>query len=208
MKKAVLIFALYFPLMLNAQRVVILSVNQPPELGFSVSKQDTTINKGTSIVLGTDLFVYGGSGDYSFKWSPVTALSDSTVMQPHSSPSDTITYTVTVTDKNGCSFTVNYTVNVKTDLVNSDLISGTKSLQAVLFPNPSEGKFKVKLTGAPSKKIELTVYDNSGRVIERQTVRDFTGDQTETLQLNLVSGIYTLKINSETETLSRQFIIN
>jgi Fe2+ transport system protein B len=83
-----------------------------------------------------------------------------------------------------------------------------KKLMAVLFPNPNEGKFKVKLTGLPSKKIELTVCDISGKTIKRQTIHNFNGDHTELIQLELISGVYTLLINSSNETLSRQFIIN
>jgi hypothetical protein len=99
-------------------------------------------------------------------------------------------------------------VNVKTPNVGSELIAAQQNLNAVLFPNPNEGSFKIRLTGKPAKKIELTVFDNTGKVMKRQIIRNFTGDQTEILQQHLVNGIYTLKINSETETLSRQFIIH
>ena len=63
MKKLILILLIVFPQILYAQQVVILNVTQPPELGFSVSKQDTTIVRGSSITLGTDLVVFGGSGE-------------------------------------------------------------------------------------------------------------------------------------------------
>lgn len=207
--KSLLCFLLFFiPQIVFAQKVVTLSVNQPPEFGFSVSKPDTTIVKGTSVVLGTDLIVFGGSGDYSYTWSPGATLNDSTFVKPLATPVDTTTYLLTVTDKFGCSFSVKYTVNARNPLVSSELISSQQTLQAVLFPNPNDGKFKVKLTGVPAEKIELTIIDNTGRVVKRQTTYNFTGDHTETLQLKLVTGIYTLHIDSRTETLSRQFIIH
>ena len=207
--KSSLCFLLFFiPLIVFAQKVVILSVNQPPEFGFSVSKPDITIVKGRSVVLGTDLIVFGGSGDYSYTWSPGATLNDSTIVNPLATPLDTTTYLLTVTDNFGCSFSVNYTVNARNPLVNSELISSQKTLHAVLFPNPNDGKFKVKLTGVPAEKIELTIIDNTGKVVKRQTTYNFTGDHTEILQLKLVTGIYTLHIDSRAETLSRQFIIN
>jgi hypothetical protein len=99
-------------------------------------------------------------------------------------------------------------VNARNPLVGNDLLPSLQTLHAVLFPNPNDGKFKVKLTGVPANKIELTIIDNTGKVVKRQTIRNFTGDHTETLQLSLVSGIYTLHIDAETEFFSRQFIIN
>jgi hypothetical protein len=209
--KSLIFFLFLFlciPLIPFAQKVITLSVNQPPEFGFSVSKLDTTIVKGRSVVLGTDLIVFGGSGEYEYNWSPTATLDDSTSINPLATPLDTTTYLLTVTDKFGCSFSVNYTVNARNPLVNSELISSLQTLQAVLFPNPNDGKFKVKLTGVPVDKIELTIFDNTGKVVKKQTINNFTGDHTEMLQLKLVSGVYTLHIDSGAETLSRQFIIN
>ena len=208
MKKLILILLTVIPQFLFAQKVVTLSVNQPPEFGFSVSKQDTTIVKGRSVVLGTDLIVFGGSGEYEYSWSPAATLDNSTTINPLATPLDTTTYLLTVTDKFGCSFSVNYTVNARNPLVGNELLPSLQSLQAILFPNPNDGKFKVKLTGLPVEKIDLTIFDNTGKLVKRQTIHNFTGDHTETFRLNLVSGVYTLHIDSGIETLSRQFIIN
>jgi hypothetical protein len=208
MKSSFCFLLFFIPQIVFAQKVITLSINQPPEFGFSVSKPDTTIVKGRSVVLGTDLIVFGGSGDYSYSWSPGATLNDSTIVKPLATPLDTVTYLLTVTDKFGCSFSVNYTVNARNPLVSSELISSQQTLQAVLFPNPNDGKFKVKLTGVPAEKIDLAVFDNMGKVVKKQTILNFTGDHTETLQLKLVNGVYTLHIDSGKETLSRQFIIN
>ena len=208
MKNYCLLIILFFPLSLLAQRIVVLSVNQPPELGFTVSRHDTTINKGSSIVLGKDIIISGGSGTYSFKWSPGKTLNDSLILRPLASPIDTTKYTLTVLDKNGCSFSINYLVNVKMPNVSSELTFAQQNLNAVLFPNPNAGSFKVRVTGKPAKKIELSVFDITGKELKRQNIRNFTGEQTITLQLHLVSGAYTLQLNSGNESLSRLFIIH
>lgn len=207
MKKVFLLLVL-LPQLLFAQQVVKLSVIQPPEFGFSVSKTDTTIVKGRTVVLGTDLIVFGGSGDYLYSWSPQTTLNYATVLNPIATPTDTTTYILTVVDDNGCSFSIGYKVNVRNPMVgikDTDLPVG---LEAVLFPNPNSGKFKVKLTGNPSEEIVLTIVDAGGRIVKNQTILNFTGEHTETVQVSLVRGIYTLHIDSGTEVLSRQFIIN
>lgn len=207
MKKVILFALLFLPQFLIAQHVVILSVMQSPEFGFSISKQDTTILKGTSIILGTDLAVFGGSGEYSYHWSPAADLSDSTTLNPIASPTDTTIYLLTVTDKFGCSFSVNYTVNTRGPFVGIHMPTSRPEIEAVLFPNPNTGNFKVRLTGIPTKNIALSIFDNIGNLVKKQIVQDFTGDQTETFQVNLTSGVYTLFINTEKETVSRQFII-
>ena len=83
----------------NAQKVITLSVNQPPELGFSLHQQDTTILLGTTITLGNGIVVYGGSGDYLFQWSPAETLNDPTLMRPLATPKDTTTYNLMVDRK-------------------------------------------------------------------------------------------------------------
>lgn len=195
-------------LIAGAQKVVILEVKQAPEFGFSVSKQDTTILKGNSVVLGTDLSVFGGSGNYKYSWSPASMLNDSTAVNPLATPVDTTVYLLTVTDSVGCSFSINYKVNTRDPGVNSEILSEQGILQAILFPNPSDGKFKVKISGIPADKIELTICDISGKVLKKQIIYNFFGEHIETLQVQLASGIYTLIVDSGTETLNRQFIIN
>jgi hypothetical protein len=49
---------------------------------------------------------------YVYNWSPATGLSSSTVAQPMAKPSETTTYTVTVTGPNGCTSTDEVTVRV------------------------------------------------------------------------------------------------
>lgn len=208
MKKELLYVFLFIPQLLFAQHVVNLTVTQPPEFGFSVSKQDTTILKGNSLVLGTGLVVFGGTGIYNYNWSPGKTLSDSLILNPVASPSDTTVYILTVTDKMGCSFSFNYCVNVKSQTVKSNLILKRQNLDAIVFPNPGEGNLNVEISGTPSKRVELAVIDNSGKLLKRFTIRNFTGEHAEPLHLNLVRGVYHLRITSESSTFSRQFIIH
>ncbi len=95
-----------------SQKVIQLNVNQPPEFGFSISRSDTTILNTTSVVLGTDLVVYGGSGDYQFLWSPAETIDDPTLLNPVATPYNSAIYTLMAFDNGGCSFTLEYKVNV------------------------------------------------------------------------------------------------
>jgi hypothetical protein len=207
MKTTFFLIMILLPPLINAQIKLVLSVNQPAEFGFSLSRQDTTIEKGKSVLLGSGIVVYGGSGQYSYLWSPATTLNNPAILNPLATPGDTTVYMLKVTDKNGCSFSLNYKVNVKIPNVNFDLIPAPKAISAVLYPNPVKGEFKVKLTGKPGNKIELLVSDNLGRIISRKVIRDFRGEQTEYFRIAVKQGMYTLQVISGEEHISRSFII-
>jgi hypothetical protein len=207
MKKYFLLILNLVPLLILAQKVVVLSVNQPPEFGFSISRQDTTIQKGSSVVLGTNVMIFGGSGVYSYKWSPSASLNDPAILHPVASPGDTTRYQLTVTDKNGCTVSVNYTVNVKQPLTGVELSVSKQNFEAILFPNPNNGKFKVQISGPYTEKIEMALYDTNSRLLKKQVIMNFTGNDIEIFQVHLAGGVYTLRINTGKEILSREFII-
>lgn len=71
---------------------------------------DATICNGSS----TQLNAGGSSGNnpLTYLWSPATALSNPNIVNPVASPQITRTYTVQVTDVNGCTATDQVTVNV------------------------------------------------------------------------------------------------
>jgi len=210
-KKLIILINLLFLFCFNesfSQVNVVLAVHQPPEFGFEVISTDTTIVRGDSLTLGKDLTVFGGSGDYTFIWTPGSTLNDSTVMNPIATPEDTTTYNLTVLDNYGCSFSVDYKVSVRAFPVSvNDRLEKTNSLFAKLFPNPNDGKFRVELTGKPQEKIKLLILDQMGRIIQQQELNNFLGNQTETFELKLPDGVYTLLIITDSERLQRQFII-
>ncbi|MCE4566034.1 T9SS type A sorting domain-containing protein [Maribellus sp. CM-23] len=209
MKQLILLSLILFSINVGAQTVITLNFNQPPEFGFMIGLTDTTIVHGDSIMLGQDLTIYGGSGEYSFFWTPGSSLSDSTIMNPHANPEDTTTYELTVVDNYGCSFSVNYTVNVRAFPVSVDFgIKESNSIFVKLFPNPNDGKFKVELSGNPQDEINLIIIDNMGRIIHKKVLKNFTGNQIETMEMTLPSGMYMLLIKTDSDKLQRQFIIN
>ena len=209
MKKTISILLSLLPFIALSQVEIILNVHQPPELGFEVSKQDTTIVAGGSVELGDGVVVFGGSGNYSYSWSPPSTLNNPSLINPVATPADTTTYVLTVTDGNGCSFSVDYTVNVREVMVFSEIVPENRSpLNVILFPNPNAGLFKVLLKGLPAENIKLGIIDNTGRYVHNKTISNFPGEHTETLQLNLTPGVYFLEVVSHGANLKRQFIIH
>lgn len=66
------------------------------EMAIAPAASPAEICQGSSSVLNAN--VTGGSGSYSYSWTPVTGLSNATVANPIASPSETTTYTVVVSD--------------------------------------------------------------------------------------------------------------
>ena len=73
---------------------------------------NVTIDEGESIIIGGSPTGSGGTGPYTYSWTPATDLSDPSSPNPIASPDDTTTYTVIVTDSNGCSDSDSMTVTI------------------------------------------------------------------------------------------------
>jgi autotransporter-associated beta strand protein len=91
---------------------------------------------GGSTGIGGSLTGSGGSGGYTYSWSPGAGLSSATVANPTATPSSTTTYTVTVTDSGGCTaqsrviVTVNAIPSAPSTTGGSRCGSGTVGLSA------------------------------------------------------------------------------
>jgi len=79
---------------------VSITVNPLP---VATASGDTTICDGSSV----SLVATGGT---SYSWSPATGLNNSNISNPVATPVSPITYTVTVTDQNGCTDTEDVTI--------------------------------------------------------------------------------------------------
>ena len=82
---------------------------------------DVTISSGSSATFIAT--VSGGTQPYFIEWTPAESLDDPTLLSPVASPSDSTTYTLKVTDDNGCFRTdkvtvfVEFTANDETDIL-------------------------------------------------------------------------------------------
>lgn len=76
----------------------------------------------------------GGAGGYSYLWSPATGLSSTTVATPTANPAVSTTYTVEVTDANGC---------VSIDTVEVTISSGGSTGSQMFLANGSVQTFTV-----------------------------------------------------------------
>jgi len=68
---------------------------------IAISLSDKSICNGDNVTIGGSPTATGGTGVYTYAWSPATGLSSTTIANPVASPTTTTTYTVTVTDYTG-----------------------------------------------------------------------------------------------------------
>ena len=80
---------------------------------IGVYQLNTTISENANICAGssTQLLASGGT---TYRWNPQAGLDDPNIPNPMASPTTTTTYTVLITDDNGCTATKNVTVTVGT----------------------------------------------------------------------------------------------
>jgi hypothetical protein len=90
-----------------------ITINVNPEL-FANAGSNEIICHGSNIQLNGS--ADGGSGVYGYSWSPSTGLSNSNIQNPIASPAETTTYTLTITDSEGCIATDQVTIEVNPEL--------------------------------------------------------------------------------------------
>ena len=134
-----------------------------------------------------DVTVTGGSMPYTYEWiGEGVSGQDNQDLEGISTGS----YTVDVTDSNGC--TVTFTFNITTDI--HELLEDVK---AAVFPNPSQGQFVVEIQGGYQGKVNFQVLDSQGRQIESgqwiansgtfRTILDLAGHEAGIYRLVLIA---------------------
>ncbi|MBU0487667.1 MAG: T9SS type A sorting domain-containing protein [Bacteroidetes bacterium] len=96
---------------------IVVNVFQPPVIDAG-GDQDICIGESANIS------VTGCFSCTDYLWSPTAGLSDATVFNPSASPSATTTYTVTVTDINGCTSTDDILITITSPEANAGIDGG------------------------------------------------------------------------------------
>ena len=148
---------------------------------------DKEVCQGSSVVIGGNPTASGGTAPYIYTWSPATGLNNTHVANPGASPTSTTTYTVTVTDDNGCtdSDTVEVTVSPlpEADFYASDTepCAGTE----IDFFDDSTGTYDSWFwdfgdgTNSTAQNPSHT-YASAGTYTVSLTISNGCGDDTET----------------------------
>jgi hypothetical protein len=78
-----------------------------------------------------------------------------------------------------------------------------------IFPNPSEGRFKLSFTQDYVGEVTIDLLDLTGKVVSREVNKNFSGNYSKEFDYNnLASGSYLLRINTAQGTTTRRVVIN
>ena len=156
------------------------------------------VSEGSVTGEGTiDVTVTGGSLPYTYEWiGPGVSGQDGQDLDGISTGS----YTVDVTDNNGC--TTTETFNITTDI--RELGAG---VTATVFPNPSQGEFVVDVQGGFQGAMDYLVLDAQGRTIQTGQWTATSGAFRTTLDLSgAEAGMYRLVLMANGRPNSLQLV--
>lgn len=160
------------------------TVTEPPAL--AISAVITNENAGTGSDGAIDITVTGGIPPYTFLWSNGATTEDIAGL-------DSGTYTVTVTDANGCTINDSYYVNFSNVGISPWEAKGFK-----LYPNPANEQVTIQLAGnfiyELRNDLGQIIYSGNGTDIELIEVS------------NLSDGIYFIRILQDQESLDVKFV--
>lgn len=156
------------------------------------------VSEGSVTGEGTiDVTVTGGSLPYTYEWiGPGVSGQDGQDLEGISTGS----YTVDVTDDNGC--TTQETFNITTDI--RELGAG---VTATVFPNPSQGEFVVDVHGGFQGAMDFLILDAQGRTIQAGQWTATSGAFRTTLDLSgAEAGMYRLVLMANGRPNSLQLV--
>jgi hypothetical protein len=186
----------------KAQTTIKIKVNQPPKLEL-VTEKDSLIKLGESINLGPLILVNGGKTPYTYFWSPGTTLNNQDVQNPVATPTEHISYYLTVTDSNKCVITDSIRVNIQ---VSTDVLDAGKPT-IVIYPVPvTNGILYVRLVDI-NKPLKYTILDMSGKAIIKNTIQGIDPSTVLQIPLFVRSGTYILKIDYDNTSVTKQFTV-
>ena len=139
--------------------------------------------------------VSGGTAPYTYLWSDPDAQTTATAT--NLAPG---TYTVTVTDANGCTDTASV------DVI-STAVDNVEALNSLLIsPNPTQDRFIVDMTLNSMEQVRIDVMDVVGQTLRSQEATT-TGNSFEFDLHDQPAGIYLVRITVGTESLARRVVL-
>jgi hypothetical protein len=159
-------------------------ITQPSVLVVSnTSTPEITGNDGT-----IDLTVAGGTAGYTYVWSNGPSSQDQTGLTAG-------TYTVIVTDANGC-------LAYDTVLVSSNIgVEDLFEVNIMVYPNPTTNVLTIEI----DRPMELTLLNAIGQSVLK--INLMAGKNTIVLE-NILNGIYFLNFENENSVLQKKIVVN
>ncbi len=164
----------------------------PVSLGASVitTPEIDDADNGSALITAS-----AGTAPYTYTWSNGTSVDNGFGLAAG-------TYTVTVTDANGCLETIDVVI---------DYLSGTENLKGLtglsLSPNPAKDFAQLNINFEYAVDLTVKVIDVTGRVLETRNAGNTTSEMMRFDVSNLAEGVYFMQIIANGQTATQRFVI-
>ncbi len=148
-----------------------------------------------SIIQG-DSATLTASGGVTYQWS-----NGQTTASFSESPSQTTTYTVTVTDANGCTETAQAIVTV----LPSGIKESASFLSLAIYPNPAQDVLNIEYALTNASDTDIEIYSLGGKEMYKTNV--VSGNLQISLQeAGFTPGVYFLRLKNENGFVARKIV--
>ncbi len=138
----------------------------------------------------------GGTGDYTYSWSPATALDDPSSATPTATPTELTDYTYTVTVNDGqTSASASITICVSTDGV------ADNTVESKIYPNPAKSEINIE-TSHDGKSI-YRIFNCIGQQVSTGIFSGKTTISTE----QTGKGLFFIEVSNDSNVTSHKIIV-
>ncbi|MGB0982448.1 MAG: T9SS type A sorting domain-containing protein [Saprospiraceae bacterium] len=182
----------------NCSTSDVATINEPTAIVLSTTAAADTTNSmiGSATVTAT-----GGVGGYTYNWNVAGGATTSEVTGLVAG-----TYTVTVTDANGCSETATVIIE------NFEFPVNTRELDYIadlgVFPNPTRGNVTITLELSRYADVSVKIYNLTGQVVEDLGLHNTTNETFQLDLSNYASGMYYVRFIIDGDVITRKLMLN
>lgn len=161
-----------------------------------------TYTLGDATALNYESIEWTTSGDGTFD----DATSQNPVYTPGENDKDgkEVTLTLTATSNTICPTIID---EMLLTLYCTDIGDINSHRSISLYPNPNDGEFTLKLEGIANERAVIRIFNSLGKVVYIKTDVQIDNNFTSKIDLDVLPGIYTVKIEGNSTNISSKFII-
>ena len=171
------------------------TLNEPPAI-TAAPLSSTPDTNGTGVGSATISTVSGGSPPYNYNWTPSGDTGSTAIGLIVG------TYTVTVTDVNGCPYVDSVSVGNFTGVFETAL-----DIKFDVYPNPTEGliTFDIELSGTVD--IEIQIRSILGELLYKRSLGEIHKTRYDHNFRDLPNGVYFIKLVTPENTVNKRIVI-